>query len=60
MTTELIREIAGHVLAVGIVGWAAYLSSTGQAVPDWLVGAIGIVVGAYFPGVASAIRARFR
>ena len=59
MTTELVREIAGHLLALGVFGVGAYLAINGQEVPDWLIAAIGAAVGMYFPGMASAAKARF-
>jgi hypothetical protein len=58
MTVELIREIAGHVLALGLVGWGAYLTINSQEVPTFLVAAIAAIVGMYFPGMAQAVKAR--
>ena len=59
MTTELIREIAGHVLALGLVGTGVYMAVSGLELPAWLAGAIVAALAVYFPGMANAVRARF-
>jgi hypothetical protein len=58
MTKELLQEIVGHLVAFGIVGWAAYLNINGQPVPDYLFAAFWAVIGMYFPGAAAGVRAR--
>lgn len=58
MTVELIREIAGHALALGLVGWGAYLTINNQEVPVFLIAAISAVVSMYFPGMAQAVKER--
>ena len=59
MTTELVREIAGHVFALGAFGVGAYMAISGQTIPGWLIAVISAAAGMYFPGMASAARARF-
>lgn len=36
------------ILVVIFCGTTAYLAATGQAIPEWLVGVDGIIIGFYF------------
>ena len=48
------QDVTKYVLAAAIVGSALYMAVVGMALPDWLLAAVGAVLGTFFKGVASA------
>jgi hypothetical protein len=59
MTSELVKEIAGYVFALGIVGTGVYMHINGMEIPPWMHTAIGAGIGLLIPGAQQAVKARF-
>jgi len=49
------QDVTKYVLAAAIVGSALYMAGTGAVLPDWLLAAVGAVLGTFFKGVAAAL-----
>jgi len=47
------QDVTKYVLAAAIVGSALYMATTGAVLPDWLLAAVGAVLGTFFKVAAS-------
>lgn len=59
MTSELVKEIAGYVFALGVIATGVYMHLNGLEIPTWLHTAIGAGIGLLIPGAGEAVKARF-